>query len=365
MIARSWTRAPRTAPRDVELVRRILPDDDVSDALATLRAFPEHRATSLRAVPLAAARARVADVFYKDEATRFGAGSFKAAGAAYAVQRAVDEARAAGVERPTLCCATDGNHGRAVAWAARRAGCDAVVFLPSHARPERERRIRALGAHTISVDGNYDDAVARASADAANKGWIVVSDTSDQPGDQGNLRVMAGYALIVEEILDELPREQLPTHAFLQAGVGTMAAAIIAQLARRLGPDSPRFVIVEPDRAACVLLSLEQGQPAPVAGPLDTLMDCLAAGHVSATAWPILHEWADGALAISDAACAATHMEAAAGSFGAALRTGPSGIAGLAGLLAASADPSLRSAFGLDQAARVLVIGTEEALPRG
>lgn len=365
MIDRIWARPARSAPRDVALVRRLIPDDDVQRALVALRAWPEHRPTALRRLTAAARRARVDEVLYKDESKRFGAGSFKAAGAAYAVQCAVAEARAAGIPRLTLCCATDGNHGRAVAWAARRCGCDAVVYLPAHARPERERRIRALGASTVSVEGNYDTAVERVRRDAERNGWILISDTSEDAADPGTLRVMCGYALIVDEIVDQLGESSAPTHVFLQAGVGTMAAAVSAELARRLGPDTPRVVVVEPERAACVLPSLEAGRPVAAAGALDTLMDCLAAGRVSATAWPILREWVDGALAISDSVCAAALREARAGGFGEPLDAGPSGIAGLAGLLAAAENDDARASFALNEASRVLLIGTEESLPRG
>lgn len=360
---RAWVRPPRTDPRDCEVVLRMLPDDDVDRALETMRGWPEHRPTPLRRLTGAARRARVAHVIYKDESTRFGAGSFKAAGAAYAVQCALEEATSAGRPPPTLCCATDGNHGRAVAWAARRAGCGAVVYLPQHALSERERRIRELGARTVRIDGTYDVAVERVRADAARHGWVVVSDTSDRADDAGALRVMAGYALIVEEIMAALDGEPPPTHAFLQAGVGTMAAAVAAQLARRLGDATPRIVVVEPATAACVLLSLETGRVTPAVGALDTRMDCLAAGRVSASAWPILREWTDAAIAIDDVASDRALGHATSGALGPLLDVGPSGIAGVAGLLALEEEDAVRAALSLDATSRVLVIGTEESMP--
>ena len=360
---RVWIRPARTRPRDFGVVGRMLPDDEVQRALEAMRGWPEHRPTSLRRLDGAARRAGVAEVIYKDESTRFGAGSFKAAGSAYAVQRALEVAAAEGSRAPTLCCATDGNHGRAVAWAARRAGCHAVIYLPQHALPERERRIRELGARVVRIDGTYDVAVERVRADAARQGWIVVSDTSDRADDAGVLRVMAGYALIVEEIMEALDGERAPTHAFLQAGVGTMAAAVAAQLARRLGDAAPRIVTVEPAAAACVLLSLETGRDSSADGALDTRMDCLAAGRVSASAWPILREWTDAAIAIDDDACVRALGDATSGAFGPLLDVGPSGIAGVAGLLALEEEDAVRAALSLDASSRVLVIGTEEAMP--
>ena len=357
-----WLRGAAPA-RDVAMVRALLPDAEVGRALATLRTWPEYRPTPLVSLPGAARRARVEHVVYKDEASRFGAGSFKAAGAAWALTAALEDARAAGIERPTFACATDGNHGRAVAWAAQRAGVDAVVYLPHHALPERARRIEALGARIVRIEGDYDEAVERVQADARARGWIVVSDTSDASADVGNLRVITGYALIVEEVLDQLPAEAVPTHVFLQAGVGTLAAGIIAQLARRLGAAAPRVVVVEPERAPCVLRSLERVAPTPVQGPLDTAMDCLAAGRVASTAWPLLDAWVDGAIAVSDEAARAAVAALGSGELGAAVATAPSGAAGLTGLLELARNDDARGPLGLSDTARVLVIGTEEALP--
>ena len=358
---RFWPATPPPA-RDVALIRALLSDGDASRAVGTLRSWPEHRATQLLNMNGAARKARVAEVLYKDESERFGVGSFKAAGAAWATAAALAEGRRSSDLGVVVACATDGNHGRAVAWAARRFGCQAVVYLPSHALPERERRILALGARTVRVDGDYDEAVARVQEDAARLGWLLVSDTSDAPGDTGNLRVIAGYALIVEETLDVLAHQPLPTHVFLQAGVGTLAAGIIAQMARRLEAAAPRFVVVEPEAAPCVVESLELGERVPVGGSLETAMDCLAAGRVSATAWPMLRAWVDGGVTIDDALATATVAALRSGAFGPAVATGPSGAAGLAGLLAVSEDADARDRLGLSETSRVLVIGTEDAL---
>lgn len=363
MISDLW-RAPSGPARDVGLIRDLLPDGDVARAVGTLRSWREHRATPLVRLPAAAAEAGVADVLYKDESTRFGAGSFKAAGAAWAASLVVEDARRAGEARPVFACATDGNHGRAVAWAARRFGCEAIVYLPHHALPERERRIRALGARTLHVDGEYDEAVARVQVDAAREGWRLVSDTSDAARDEGNLRIMAGYALMIEEVLDAIREEEPPTHVFLQAGVGTLAAGVVAQLGRRLGDATPRCVVVEPTRAPCVLRSLDARALSNVDGPLDTAMDCLAAGRVSVTAWPILHGWVEAALAIEDEAATRAVEALRSARYGAAVETAPSGAAGLAGLLAAASNENARGRLGLSPTSRVLVIGTEEALPR-
>lgn len=342
----------RTAPRIDGGAARVL--GDVDGAMARLRALPDYAPTPLRALRTAAHAGGVAQVWLKDEATRFGAGSFKALGAVHALGRALE--RTADPGSVTVTCATDGNHGRAVAWAAKRFGARAVVFMPDHALDIRIERIRALDADVRLVAGNYDEAVAAAHAAARAHGWLLLSDTSDDPNDPCTLDVMSGYALMVDEALAQMGGV-LPTHVFLQAGVGTFAGAVIAELRRRPGAEAIHFIIVEPAAAPCVLRSLDAGAPTAVTGSYATVMDCLAAGRVSAPAWPILDAHVSAALALTDEFVAAYAKDNDVG-------LGPSGLSGLAGFSAASASPALRRALALDERSRVLLFGTEEPLGR-
>lgn len=320
-------------------------------ARAEIASWPGYAPTPLVALPDIARSAGVARVDYKDESGRFGLGSFKALGGAYAVLRRI---RAAG--RPSkqivVTCATDGNHGRSVAWGAQRFGCACVIYIHETVSQGRADAIAAYGAEIRRIPGTYDDAVRQAARDAAANGWIVVSDTSypgytDIPRD-----VMQGYAVMVEEALAALERP--PTHVFVQAGVGGLAAAVCGDLWERLGDAKPRTIVVEPDRAACLFESAKQGRAANIGGALDTAMAGLACGETSLLAWDILEEGAADFLTVTDeAAFAAMRLLAPD------IVARESAVAGLAGLLGAAARPALAQALGLDGSSRVLLIGSE------
>lgn len=352
----------------------VLPDSGCSRARAAIGAWPGYAPTPLLALPEFAAAARVAAVHWKDEGGRFGLGSFKALGGAYAVLGVVLRALSrAGVTttaraleagehrdaaaRVTVTCATDGNHGRSVAWGARRFGCRCVIFVHPGVSAGRRAAIAAFGAEVREVMGTYDDSVRAAAATAARENWVVVSDTA-VPGDTEVPReVMQGYRVMVEEAARALPAA--PTHAFVQGGVGGLAAAVAVQL-RASFPDAvPRLVVVEPERAACLLASAEAGEPVIVPGGLDTLMAGLACGEPSLLAWQVLERAAFGYLAVPDAA-AVDCMRLLARRTPAVV-AGESAVAGLAGLLLATGEGYARAALELAEDSRILLFGTEGA----
>lgn len=354
----------------------ILGDDAYEAARETISGWPGYAPTPLVALPGLAAEIGVGALHYKDEGGRFGLGSFKALGGAYAVarllQRQVEEklgrpvpmaealsgAHADLVRDVVVCCATDGNHGRSVAWGARTHGCRCVIFIHATVSEGRKAAIEAYGAEVRRCVGSYDDSVREAQATADREGWFVVSDTSyegymDVPRD-----VMRGYELMAAEALDALAEK--PTHIFLQTGVGGMAAAVAAQAKRRWGAARPVFALADPDRSACWVDSFRAGKPTVVEGDLDTLMAGLACGEVSALAWEILKDHGDVAMALPDAAAVAAMRRLARPVGGdAPIVAGESAVAGLAGLIAAMADEGARAALGLDAGSRVLVFGTE------
>lgn len=360
--------------------RAILGGAAFATAASEITRWPGYAPTPL--VPLAglARAAGVAEIHYKDEAGRFGLGSFKALGGAYAVSRLLIreiEARTgetgvgvadllsgrfADLTRTlTVTCATDGNHGRSVAWGAQRFGCQCVIYVHATVSPGRADAIAHYGAQVVRTTGNYDDAVRQAADDAARLGRFVVSDTSypgymDVPKD-----VMQGYAVMADEALRQLD-SQHPTHVFLQGGVGGLAAAVCAHFWETLGAKRPRFIVVEPDKAACLYESARAGKPTAVHGELDTIMAGLACGEVSLLAWEILQPGVHAFLTIDDGAALETMRLLADSRFGdAPLVAGESAVAGLAGCLGAAANPAVRAALGLDADSRVLVFGSEGA----
>lgn len=371
--------ARRDAPFG-EAERRILGLASVASARAEIETWPGYAPTPLRPLPGLAGRLGLAAVFYKDEGHRFGLGSFKALGGAYAVLRLLQrhlssrhgiEATAADLlagqhreaaREVTAATATDGNHGRSVAWGAERFGCRCVVYIHEQVSAAREAGIARYGAEMRRVPGGYDDSVRRCAADAAANGWRLVADTSTDGGWEVPAMVMQGYGVLAEEALEQVAGEPPFTHILVQAGVGGLAAAVAAVMWQRLGAGRPRTVVVEPELADCVFRTVAAGRPTPVPGEANTFMACLAAGEISPAAWEILKVAADDVLSLSDEAARAAMRALAEGVDGdRPVVAGESGCAAAAGLIAAALDPGLREALALDRGSRVLVIGSEGA----
>lgn len=362
---------PWTAEQDA-----ILNDAALDAARNTIRAWPGFAETPLFDLTAMAAHLGVASLHYKDEGGRFGLGSFKALGGAYAVARLlqkklsdalgrdVEMSEVTTVAHPeqvaaiTVCCATDGNHGRSVAWGAQTFGARCVIFIHEGVSEARKTAIEAFGAEVRRCVGNYDDSVREAQETATTEGWFVVSDTS-YPGYMEVPRdVMQGYEVMAAEAFDAMPEP--PTHIFLQTGVGGMAAAVTAQAKRRWGDARPMIVLCDPDQSACWLESYRNNAPTAVEGDLETLMAGLACGEVSALAWEILKDHGDAVIALTDAsAIKAMRQLAAPSGDDVAIVAGESAVAGLAGLQAAIAVPEAAEMLGLSDASRVLVFGTE------
>ena len=351
-------------------------------AIAEITAWPGYAPTPLVKLPGLAAAAEIAALAVKDESGRFGLGSFKALSGAYAVARhlartlaargiAVTSADlasgrfAATTRGITVACATDGNHGRSVAWGARRFHARAVIYIHAAVSEARAAAIARFEAEVRRVPGTYDDAVRRAAEDAAREGWTVVSDTSWPGYTEIPRDVMDGYRLMAAEALEawaaHLPGP--PTHAFVPGGVGGVAAAVAAELALAFGQAGmPRLVVVEPDRADCLRRSAVAGAPVAVPGELDTVMAGLACGEVSILAFDELLWRAHAFMAIPDAAIAPAMRLLADGAGGdRPVVSGESGAAALAGFLVALGDPSAARALGLGAESRVLLFSTEGA----
>jgi diaminopropionate ammonia-lyase len=353
----------------------VLPDGGFRRARAEIESWPGYQATPLLALDDVAQAARIAAVHYKDEGPRFGLGSFKALGGAYAVQKLVamelakrgvaNNATAQELEagdyreatgKITVASATDGNHGRSVAWGAERFGCRCVIFVHEGVAIGRRDAIARYGADIRVIPGTYDDAVRACSKEAEANGWFVVSDTSWPGYTEVPRDVMQGYRLMAEEAAEELERP--PTHAFVPGGVGGAAAAVSVQLRARFG-NACRIVVAEPERAACLLASAEAGELTTVPGELDTLMAGLACGEPSLLAWQELERGAFAFMAMQDDS-AVDCMKLLA-KRDPKIVAGESAVAGLAALLLAASDPFARGMLGLDADSRVLLFGTEGA----
>ncbi len=322
-----------------------------------------YQATSLLEIPELAKATGVARVFVKNEAER-PLGNFKVLGGMVAALRAIkrhalnspDSGR--GVDRLVhLVCASDGNHGLAVASAARRAGVRATVYLPHDVNPLRTDLIRATGANVALVEGTYDDAVQAAQAAADGEDCLLIPDTTSEADDPVVNDVMAGYGVLTDELALQLTAagNVQPTHAFIQAGVGGLAAAIAEGLHPHMHA-AGRIVVVEPHSAACVARALHEGRPVRIEGELRTAAEMLSCGLASAPALEILlrHRAQSMLVTESELEAGLTRLLAAGGP-----ASTPSGAAGVAGLLAASSQPEARERCGLGAESIVLLVVTE------
>ncbi|MBN3723900.1 diaminopropionate ammonia-lyase [Burkholderia sp. Ac-20379] len=346
--------------------------------IANWRGVSRH-ATPLYDLPDLAARIGVAQVRVKDESVRSELGSFKALGAPIALVRLIMRLNAdaqldpAGLFRGayrsrldgfTVVSATDGNHGKGLAAAARSIGCRCVIVLHANVSVEREAAIAEQGAQIVRIAGNYDESVAEAARLAEANGWQVVSDTS-YPGYEIIPRdVMQGYGAVAAEIVEATRGPggaPAFSHVFLQGGVGGLAAGISSYFWEVFGEQRPTVVIVEPEQADCLFQSAISGVPEKATGSVDSIMAGLACGETSPLAWRFLVTGADYFMTIRDADAVVAMQILAAGSVSdIPIVSGESGAAGLAGLRALAADGALAKA-GIGSASRILVINTEGA----
>jgi len=282
------------------------------------QSFPDYEPTPLARLAHLADMLQVANIWIKDESYRFSLNAFKVLGAvhglAYLVADRLDKnvgelcfdllnapSTKERLANTTFVTATDGNHGRAVAWGAQQLGCNAVVYLPKGASVARYEAIKGHGAQVSTIEGNYDDAVQLAMEHAQRHGWILVQDTAREGYEEIPVRIMQGYLTILHEALEQLEGE-IPTHVFVQCGVGSLAAATQAYLFELFGDNRPIFTVVEPTRAACYYESMaaHARRPKKIKGDLDTIMAGLACGEPSTLAWEILRDYADVFVACPD-----------------------------------------------------------------
>lgn len=329
------------------------------------RTMPEYQPTPLHHLSGLAHSLGVADLWLKDESARFGLNAFKGLGASFAVHRWLERHQPSGLV--TFATATDGNHGRAVAWSARRAGHRAVVFIPAHARPARIAAIRGEGGEVVLVEEGYDAAVGRAHAEAAKHGWVVIQDTADATYTEIPEWIAAGYWTHARE-LEPMPhaaKDPGTDLVLLHAGVGTWAAAIVAYYWHRYGTARPRLAIVEPTRAACVLAAVEAREPIAIDASKRTVMAGLDCALASTTALEGLARSVDAFFAIDDAwTLEAMRRLATPMGHDPMVVAGESGAASVAGLMALLGHGELapvRDHLGLGPTTRVLVWSTEGA----
>ena len=350
------------------------------------QSFPEYSVTPLVELKSLAEELGVSNIFVKDESYRFGLNAFKVLGGSYAIAREIGIRMGISEEELTLArllqpdvqgqlgqlrfvTATDGNHGRGVAWTAKRLGHRAVVFMPKGTAAERLENILKLGAEASITDCNYDDSVRLARQYAAEHEGIVVQDTSWEGYHNVPLHIMQGYTTMGAEIVEQLAAygDQAPTHVFLQAGVGAMAGAMAGFIADYYKEARPVITIVEPTKADCLYRTAlaNDGKLHIVDGALDSIMAGLCCGEPCSIGWQQLAAYADNFVAMPDKA-AALGMRVLGNPVGndAAVVSGESGAAGLGLAVAALRErdlAQLKGSLQLDAESVILCISTEGA----
>lgn len=363
--------------------------EPVSPAAAeTVRKFHSgidtYAPTPLLSMRSLAEKLGVGQLLIKNESFRFGLNAFKGLGGSFAITSYLcrrfgitpDEHTYSLLQTPamqeklrdiTFITATDGNHGRGVAWYANKIGCKAVVYLPAGTAKERLENIRKLGADAEITPWNYDDTVRYASRQAKENGWVLVQDTSWDGYEEIPLNVMQGYTTMGAEIADEIGEKnrKKPTHIFLQAGVGSMAGAIAGYFSSRYPEDPLRIVIVEPDKADCLFRTAKanDGKLHIVTGKLDSMMAGLSCGEPCPLAWDILKDTACAYISCSDEYSALGMRTLAKPEEGdPAVVSGESGAVTTGVLVSLMTDKALeehKKALGLDENSSVLLISTE------
>lgn len=292
----------------------------IDSVLKFHKSLPNYEKTPLVDLKELAKYCGVKNIWLKDESKRFGLNAFKVLGASYAIGKYLSEILNEDISNLpfsilisekvkkklgnlTFITATDGNHGRGVAWVAKYLQQNSIVYMPKGSSQMRLKAIQNEGANVSITDLNYDDAVRLANKKAKENNWIMIQDTAWKGYEKIPLWIMQGYSTIMNEIIEELEKiKEKPTHVFLQAGVGSFAGAIQALLVEKFGSESPITIICEPNGANCIYKSFKEddGKPYNITGDLKTIMAGLACGEPNTISWEILRDYSNFALSCND-----------------------------------------------------------------
>lgn len=367
----------------IDYAKSLLPSEASSLARDFHEGIPAFEMTPLKSLRNLAKYLDVKGIWVKDESYRLGLNSFKVLGGSYAIYRFIK--KSLGVEREltydeinsdetkskigliTFATATDGNHGRGVAWAAKMLGHKSVIYVHKDTAQARIEAIESYGAVVVIIDGTYDDAVRQVSIDSQKNGWEVISDTSWDGYEEIPTWIMQGYTTIISEAQEQFSAQGIlyPSHVVVQAGVGALAAAVIGNYHALLGDKAPVCLVVEPQVAACLYESMKiaDNQPHNFPGKLDTIMAGLACGDPSPMAWKVLAESADAFVSAPDyIAAEGMRMYAAPLKDDPSVVSGESGAVTLATLKHIALDPQLRELkekLNLNDKAIILLISSE------
>jgi len=334
-------------------ILKILPKSYIDDAYKVISKWNNYSPTPLISLNKLSSKLKLNKVFYKDESKRFHLKSFKALGGAYAVEKITK-----GNKNITVSTATAGNHGRSVAWGSQKLGLKCKIFISDYVSENRAEVMRSFGADVIRVKGNYEDSLNECIKKSKENNWQIVQDVAWKDYMLVPKLTMAGYSVMMKEISEQI-NDQKISHIILQAGVGGMAAGMVAGIARYFS-HIPEIIIVEPESAACVMESIKNGKIEKISIIKESLMGGMSCGEVSLVPWEILKNSINHCVSVSDEFVSKTIQLLAKSKLSEEkIIGGECSTPGIISLIGLNNNPKTRSKINLNKNSNVLLIGCE------
>ena len=334
-------------------ILKILSSESIDEAYNTISSWKGYLSTPLISLNKLSETLKVNKVFYKDESKRFHLKSFKALGGAYAVEKIIK-----GNDKKVISTATAGNHGRSVAWGSQKNGLECKIYISEFVSETRAKVMRNFGADVIRVKGNYEDSLNECIEQSNKNNWQIVQDVAWENYKLVPKLTMAGYSVMMREISNQIKNEKI-SHVILQAGVGGMAAAMVAGIAKYLNY-IPQIIIVEPDSAACVLESIKTGKIEKISIEKESIMGGMSCGEVSLVPWEILRNSVNFCVTISDDYISKTVKYLANKGFGGEkIIGGECSTPGIVSLVGLNNDRKIRKKINLNENSNILLFGCE------
>ena len=334
-------------------ILKILSQEDIDEAFKTISSWKNYSPTPLILLNKLNEKLKFNKIFYKDESKRFHLKSFKALGGAYAVEKIIK-----GNSKKVISTATAGNHGRSVAWGSQKNGLECKIYISEFVSESRAEVMRNFGADVIRVKGNYDNSLNECIRQSNKNNWQIVQDVAWEDYKLVPKLTMAGYSVMMKEISEQIKNEKI-SHVILQAGVGGMAAAMVAGIARYLDY-TPKIIVVEPDSAACVLESIKTNKIEKITIEKESIMGGMSCGEVSLVPWEILKNSVHFCVTVSDNYISKTVKNLANKEFSdEKIVGGECSTPGIISLVGLSNDHEIRKKINLNESSNVLLFGCE------
>jgi len=334
-------------------ILNVLTKQDMDEAYQIISEWDKYSPTPLISLNKLSKELNIKKIFYKDESKRFHLKSFKALGGAYAVEKVSKENK-----EIIISTATAGNHGRSVAWGSKKLKLKCKIFISEHVSEFRAEAMRSFGADIIRVKGNYDNSLKECIKQSKQNNWQIVQDVAWEDYKLVPKLTMAGYSVMMKEVSEQINNQQI-SHVILQAGVGGMAAAMIAGIANYLD-NIPKIIVVEPENAACVFESIKTGKIEKISIEKESLMGGMSCDEVSLIPWEILKNSVSHCVTVSDDYIAKTVKSLAHCEFSdEKIIGGECSTPGIVSLVGLCNDNEIKEKINLNESSNVLLFGCE------